>query len=154
MPEVDIREAIKQDLPAILALYAQPDMDGDHVLPVEQAQEIYARFKTYPDYRLYVATGGGEIIGTFALLIMDKLGHGGAPIGIVEDVVVGSEWQEKGVGSQMMRFAMARCAEVACSKLALSSNVSREAAHRFYESLGFQKYGYSFSVEFDTAQDV
>ena len=33
--------------------------------------------------------------------------------------------------------------------MALSSNLKREAAHAFYESLGFEKHGYSFRVVFE-----
>jgi hypothetical protein len=35
------------------------------------------------------------------------------------------------------------------SKLALSSNFKRNAAHAFYDSLGFQRHGYSFLVDLD-----
>jgi len=79
---------------------------------------------------------------------MDKLAHMGAPSGIVEDVVVHKDWQGRGIGKQMMQFAMDRCKESRCYKLALSSNMNREVAHSFYEKLGFQKHGYSFMVEF------
>ena len=43
----------------------------------------------------------GEIVGTFALLIMDNLAHLGAPSGVVEDVVVaaGSTKAEASVGA-------------------------------------------------------
>ena len=54
------------------------------------------------------------------------------------------EWQARGVGKAMMRFARARCRKAGCYKLALSSNLKRAAAHRFYESLGFEKHGFSF----------
>lgn len=33
-----------------------------------------------------------------------------------------------------------------CYKLMLSSGVRREAAHRFYASLGYDRYGYAFTV--------
>jgi GNAT superfamily N-acetyltransferase len=46
----------------------------------------------------------------------------------------------------MMRRAMDECRQAGCYKLALSSNLKREAAHRFYEGLGFEKHGYSFWV--------
>jgi hypothetical protein len=46
----------------------------------------------------------------------------------------------------MMRFALDRCCEAGCYKMALSSNLRRPAAHRFYESLGFARHGYSFSI--------
>ena len=143
---VVIREASEADLPAILGLYAQPDLDDGDVLPLAQAQRILARFKRYPDYKLYVAADGDEIVGSLALLIMDNLGHRGAPSGVVEDVVVEPERRGEGIGRQMMAFALDRARDRRCYKLALSSNLSRERAHRFYESLGFEKHGYSFRV--------
>lgn len=140
-----IREASEADLPAILGLYAQPDLDDD-VLPLAQAQQILARFKRYPEYKLYVAADGDEIVGSLALLIMDNLGHMGTPSGVVEDVVVEPARQGEGIGRKMMAFALDRCRDRRCYKLALSSNLKRERAHRFYESLGFEKHGYSFRV--------
>jgi hypothetical protein len=41
---------------------------------------------------------------------------------------------------------MDRAAAAGCYKLALSSNERREAAHAFYDSLGFQRHGFSFVV--------
>ena len=144
--QVSIREATEADLPSVLGLYAQPEIDDGDVTPLAQAQEIFARFKRYPDYKLYVATDGDEIVGSLALLIMDNLGHRGAPSGVVEDVVVDPARQNEGIGRQMMAFAVERCRERGCYKVALSSNLKRERAHNFYESLGFEKHGYSFRV--------
>lgn len=147
MLSLEIREATDQDLPSILSLYAQPDMDDGKVLSPEQAHKIFVRMKGYPDYRVYVAVDHEEVVGTFALLIMDNLAHMGSPSGVIEDVVVHLSWQGKGVGKQMMQFAMDRCRERCCYKVALSSNMKRKVAHHFYESLGFQKHGYSFVIE-------
>jgi GNAT superfamily N-acetyltransferase len=47
----------------------------------------------------------------------------------------------------MMHHAMALAREAGCYKLVLSSNQKRERAHAFYESLGFQRHGFSFSIE-------
>jgi GNAT superfamily N-acetyltransferase len=74
------------------------------------------------------------------------LAHGARHHAIVEDVVVAAEARGQGIGEAMMRFAMQRCAERRCYKLALSSHLRREEAHRFYERLGFTKHGYSFLV--------
>ena len=147
--EVVIREALEQDLPQVLALYAQPGLDDGHTLTVEQAKQHYRRFKQYPNYRLFVAEWNGEIVGTFALLIMDNLAHVGTPSGVVEDVVVMAEHQGKGIGRRMMEAALAKCRESGCYKMALSSNLKRKAAHAFYESLDFEKHGYSFRVMFE-----
>lgn len=34
-----------------------------------------------------------------------------------------------------------------CYKVTLSAYLKRDRAHRFYESLGFTKHGYSFLLE-------
>lgn len=144
---IKIREAVKSDLPFILALYAQPDMDNGQILSLKQAETVFAKMRTYPDYKIYVAVTNNEIIGTFALLIMHNLAHKGALSGIVEDVVVHENWQGKGVGKSMMHHAMKLCKEKHCYKLVLSSNIKRKAAHKFYESLGFKQHGYSFALQ-------
>lgn len=102
----------------------------------------------YPHYKLYAAVKGGEILGeTFALAVIDNLAHLGTFSGLIKDVVVRADRQGKGIGKKMMAFAMERCKEQGCYKVALSSNLKRVGAHRFYETLGFQCHGISFVVE-------
>lgn len=145
--EVNIREAKKEDLINILELYKQPDMDNGKVLSVEQAIEIFDKISSYPNYKVFVALYHEIIVGTFALAIMDNLAHMGATSGLIEDVVVKKEYQGKGIGKQMITYAIECCKKYGCYKVALSSNLKRERAHKFYESLGFKKHGYSFLVE-------
>jgi GNAT superfamily N-acetyltransferase len=144
-----VRKASAADIPAVLRLYAQPDLDDGKVLPVDQAVALLERFGRYPDYTLYVAEQDDEIVGSFALLVMDNLGHLGSPSGIVEDVVVAPARQSNGIGAAMMRFALERCREKRCYKLMLSSNAKRARAHAFYESLGYERHGYSFRVDLE-----
>jgi GNAT superfamily N-acetyltransferase len=144
-----IRQADAADIPGVLGLYAQPDLDDGKVLAVDQAVALWERFARYPDYTLYVAEQDDAIVGTFALLVMDNLGHLGTPSGIVEDVVVAPARQGHGIGHAMMRFALERCREKGCYKLVLSSNAKRTRAHAFYESLGYERHGYSFRVNLE-----
>lgn len=146
-----IRPATSADLPGVLALCAQPGMDDGRVLPLEDAEAVFARFARYPDYTLYVAATGGKTVGTFALLVMDNLGHLGTPSAVVEDVVVDPTLQGRGIGQKMMAFAIDRAREKRCYKLVLSSNAKRERAHAFYEQLGFERHGYSFRILFEEA---
>jgi ribosomal protein S18 acetylase RimI-like enzyme len=147
MQPLTIRPAVTADLPSVLALYAQPDFDDGKVLSRERAESVHSRFRAYPDYTLFVAEQDRAIVGTFALLVMDNLGHLGAPSAIVEDVAVDSACQGQGIGRAMMRFALGRAGERGCYKLVLSSNARRERAHAFYESLGFERHGFSFRVQ-------
>jgi GNAT superfamily N-acetyltransferase len=145
--ELTIRPAAAGDLAAVLELYAQPEIDDGDVLSIDEAARIHSRFSRYPDYTLYVAEQGGAVVGSFALLVMDNLGHLGAPSAIVEDVVVAPALHGRGIGQAMMRFALGRAREKGCYKLMLSSNAKRERAHAFYEALGFDRHGFSFRVD-------
>lgn len=141
-----IREASESDLPDILKLYGQPEIDDGEILPLNAAKQIFAQFALYPHYHLYVAERGSKIVGSYAFLIMHNLGHMGAPSAVVEDVVVDPACQGEGIGKLMMQHAL-KCAGIAgCYKLTLSSNAKRDRAHAFYEKLGFERHGYSFLV--------
>jgi len=145
--KVVIREATEADLPSVLDLYAQPGMDDGQVLALRRAQEIFARMQSDSHHRLYVAVVGQETVGSFALLVMDNLAHMGAPSGVIEDVVVRPDWQSRGIGTKMVSHAIDVCKAQGCYKIGLSSNMKREAAHAFYESLGFRRHGYSFLLD-------
>lgn len=145
-----IQEALVEDLPSVLALYAQFDMDRGKVLSLQIAREIFERFKSYPNYRLFIAIAqhpSHKVVGTYALMIMNNLAHMGSSSAIVEDVVVSEKHQGQGIGRQMMLHAMELARESKCYKLVLSSNHNRPIAHAFYRSLGFKEHGVSFQVD-------
>lgn len=142
-----VREASLSDLPRLLDLYTLLDFAPEKKLSLDDARQRFLKYGTYPDYRVYIAEAASVIAGTFALIIIDSIAHGGWPFGIVEDVVVAEDWQGKGIGQEMMRFAMLRCKERGCYKLVLSSHLRRASAHKFYESLGFEKHGFSFLIQ-------
>lgn len=147
LKELEIRRATAADIPSVLKLYAQLDLDNGAILSNTEAIEIFKKFQIYPNYSLYIASIGDRIAGTFELLIMDNLAHKGTPSGIVEDVVVDMNYRSKGIGRKMMEFAIDTCKKNGCYKLTLSSSLQRENAHKFYEDLGFKKHGYSFLME-------
>lgn len=144
---ISCREAHRDDLPTVLRLHAQPELDDGAVLGLSEAERLFARIESYPDYRIYVAQNEDKIVGTFALLVMDNLAHMGAPSAIIEDVAIDPAWQGCGIGTQMMQYAMQLCRDKGCYKAVLSSNLKREKAHAFYESLGFEQHGYSYHID-------
>ena len=148
--DVSIRLATREDLPDVMGLYGQSGLDQGCGLTLAEAEQWFQRLQQYPNYRLWVATLkelDDRRVGTFTLLVMDNLVHHGSPSGVVEGVAVDPEFQGQGIGRQMMQFAAAQCRTAGCYKLSLSTNLKRKEAHAFYESLGFQKHGYSFLVE-------
>jgi GNAT superfamily N-acetyltransferase len=148
MTQVQIRDASEEDLPAVLRILAESGIDGGESFTLEEAREHLARIRQRTGFRLLVATVAGEVVGTYALLIMEKLGKRGTPAGVVEDVAVSPSRQGQGIGRAMMEHAREECRRAGCYKLALSSNLRRTDAHRFYDSLGFERHGFSFVTHF------
>lgn len=146
MTEIFVREASEADLPAILRAYTESGIGGGRSFTIEEAREQFARLRAWPSYRFFVAVADGEVAGTYALIVLDNLAKRGARCGVVEDVAVLPEHQRKGIGRAMMDHARAQCRLAGCYKLTLSSGLPREDAHRFYESLEFERHGYSFLI--------
>lgn len=144
---MQIRMTTETDIPSILSLYAQLDEDREITVSLSEAVEIFRRIESYPNYHIYIAEQHGKALGTFSLAIMDNLAHFGAKSGLIEDVVVDEKHRGQGIGKEMMQYAMDICRKNSCYKACLSSNLKRERAHNFYESLGFQKHGLSFQIK-------
>ena len=147
MDEITIREAMEEDIPVVLDLYSAAGIGGGDNFNPAEGRLHFAELRRYPSLRVFIALINQTIIGTYELLIMDNMAKRGRRSGVVEDVAVHPEHQGQGVGRAMMEHALEQCRLANCYKITLSSNLNREAAHRFYDSLGFEKHGYSFRIE-------
>jgi GNAT superfamily N-acetyltransferase len=147
MSEIAIREARESDLSDILRAYDEAGIGGGVSFTAEEARQQFAKLQQYPSYRVFVAETNGTIAGTYSLVILDKLAKCGARAAVVEDVAVLPAFQGRGIGRAMMAHAREECRSAGCYKMTLSSHLAREGAHRFYDSLGFERHGYSFLMQ-------
>lgn len=145
MTKLTVRVAAHEDIPAVVRLLAE--MDGEAPMPFERAARFFQEMARYPDYRCYLAFDGSEAVAAFSLLIFDTLVHGGTREALLDGVVVTAARRSQGLGRSMILEAMRLAADSGCYKLALSSNIKRADAHRFYESLGFRQHGISFAID-------
>jgi GNAT superfamily N-acetyltransferase len=147
MDAIVIREASEEDIPAIIDIYRAAGIGGEDNFTVTEACAHFAMLKQYPSFRVFVALIDQTVVGTYELLVMDNMAKRGRRSGVVADVAVHPRHQGRGIGRAMMQRAMEQCSQANCYKLALSSNLKRKDAHRFYDALGFERHGYSFQVE-------
>jgi len=147
MPTLTIRAATEQDIPAILNLYRDAGIDGGISFTVEEAVAHFALLERYPYFKVFIAALDKVIVGTYELAILDNMAKRGQRAGVVEAVAVHPDSQGHGVGRAMMHHALEQCRLAACYKMTLSSNLKREGAHQFYDSLGFTRHGYSFQMD-------
>ncbi|HLO17876.1 MAG TPA: GNAT family N-acetyltransferase [Anaerolineales bacterium] len=57
---------------------------------------------------------------------------------LIEDVIVDENMRRRGIGEALVRKAIELAREAGAESVSLTSNPSREAANRLYQSMGFQ----------------
>jgi len=146
-----IRDAARADIEDVVALYEAAGVDepGSHTAA---SLDLAWRRLHESNARVLLALDAGRPLGTLTLFVLPLLGHGGAPAALAESVAVHPDAQRRGIGRALMQHAMAIARAAGCYKLALSSNRKREVAHAFYDRLGFQRHGVSFTVDLKDSQ--
>jgi len=135
-----IREATRADLPAILELMAQDALSHSlEALPLTAEHErALDEIQSHPDHRVVVAELDGEIAGTMQISYLPGIGFGGRWRAQVEAVRVRRELRNRGIGAQMMQWAIDQARARGCFLVQLTTNQKRIDAQRFYRRLGFQ----------------
>lgn len=141
MTALTYRDATEADLPFLDALIASDEVAAarDPVLPdnAEQQLEALRAIAADPHHTLYIVEQGGKPVASFQLSFLPGVSRRGAWRGQIESVRVAPDLRGSGIGAEMMRWAVARCADWGCGVVQLTSDNTRTDAHRFYERLGF-----------------
>jgi ribosomal protein S18 acetylase RimI-like enzyme len=96
-----------------------------------------------------VAQGeAGAVIGCLQLCILPGLSSQGAWRGLIEDVRVDSRLRGRGIGEQLVQWAVAEARSRGCKLVELLTNNSRVDAQRFYERLGFARSHVGMTIRF------
>lgn len=140
---LSFRDAARADLAVILELgFAGAAVPGLVKPPEPDHPDMLAGFEAIsadPNHRLIVAEENGVIVGTLQISYIPGVSGNGMWRGQIENVHIRSDRRGKGLGGEVMEWAIARCRERGCGVVQLTSNKVRKDAHRFYERLGFEK---------------
>lgn len=133
-----IREATEQDLDAIARLLADDGLGRGRETPGDPVyRAAFQRMASQPGNVYLVAEMDGQIAGCLQYTVIHGLSRSGASRAQIEGVRVGADHRGAGLGEIMMRDAIARARLDGCTLVQLTTDRSRDAAHRFYERLGF-----------------
>jgi len=150
LPAIRIRQALREDLPALVSIFAADAVGGhgDTTDPVAFADYVraFAAIEASPDQVLYVAERGGEVVGTFQTMVTTTLTGRGSSAMIIEAVQTRADMRGQGIGAGMIEFAIAEAKSRGIKRVALTSNAIRKDAHRFYERLGFKPSHLGFKM--------
>ena len=142
MSSVTFRLAVREDVLSIVRLLAEDDLGSqrecyENPLP-ESYYVAFDEINRDPHHELIVAELNGEVIGTLHLMFLPSLSYQGGLRAQVESVRVDSKYRGQGIGSELMKWTIARAKERGAHLVQLTTHGSRVDAHRFYERLGFK----------------
>ncbi|MGH1562341.1 N-acetyltransferase family protein [Mumia sp. DW29H23] len=150
MTDVTMRDAVADDVPQIVAMLADDHLGATRESPDDLAPylDALAALTADPNQRVLVAERDGEVVGTLQLSFLRGLGRRGATRAQIEAVRVRSDLRGAGLGSSMIAWAVDEARATGCHLVQLTSDASREGAHRFYERLGFTASHVGFKLTF------
>ena len=91
---------------------------------------------------------GAAVIGCLQLCILPGLSSQGASRGLIEDVRVASHCRSRGIGEQLVQWAVGEARAKNCKLVELLTHHTRVDAQRFYERLGFQRSHVGMTMRF------
>ncbi|NVE94260.1 GNAT family N-acetyltransferase [Altererythrobacter lutimaris] len=151
MSRLTIRDATEQDLPYIVGLIDSDAVSAkrDPAMPADEAdqREGFDAIAGDPNHRLLIAEVEGKPVGSFQLSYIPGVSRQGAWRGQIESVRVHPDHQSKGIGGAMLEWAVEECRKRGCGLVQLTSDTTREDAHRFYERLGFKPTHTGFKLK-------
>lgn len=135
------RPATRADLPAVVAMLADDHLGRRRESLGEPLDEGYAAafaaIEADANQLLMVFETADGVVGCLQLTFIPCLSHRGAWRGQIEGVRVATAQRGRGIGRQMIQWAVVACRRRGCGIAQLSSDESRKDARRFYESMGF-----------------
>lgn len=146
LPEVRVRVATVADAGVLAPLLAEMDDELPQADWADAIRDLLAEMASYPHFHCYLVFDGETPVATFSLLVFRSPSHRASRQAVLDAVVVTRLRRGQGFGEAMLKEAMRLATEAGCYKLALSSNLKRMDAHRFYETLGFAQHGISFGI--------
>ncbi len=149
---ISIRRAARDDVAAIVAMLADDRLGSErerleNPLPASyiKAFEVLDRD---PNIQLVVAEEGGRVVGCLQLCVLPGLSSQGASRGLIEDVRVASDRRSRGIGEQLVGWAVAQSRAKGCKLVELLTHHTRVDAQRFYERFGFQRSHVGMTIRF------
>jgi GNAT superfamily N-acetyltransferase len=138
---VTIRPLDAPDAAAISTLL--PDLGYEAT--AEQVVRRLAALREWPDQDAFVAVVDGVIVGLCHVQGVRLLASDG--YAEIQALVVSAARQGQGIGKRLVAHACEWAFARGYERARLRSGVQREAAHAFYEHLGFEKAKASFAFE-------
>ncbi len=141
-----IRDARPEDAEVVYRLICELEEGGDESIEREPFLAVYRRNMGDPNICYRVAEEDGEVIGFVSLHVQWLLHHCG-PVAELQELIVSSAHQGKGLGAQLIDEMREEARRRGCLQIELCCNRKREASNAFYGRRGFQKSHFKHTMK-------
>jgi ribosomal protein S18 acetylase RimI-like enzyme len=134
-----IRDAELKDASELAALMCELGYET-------QLAEMETRLKSVlsnPAYKTFVAVVDACVCGIIGTITCPSYEHND-PSGRILALVTSNTTRRRGIGRALIATAEKDFAQRGIRRVALDTRFTREDAHKFYESLGYQRNGWRF----------
>ena len=137
--DLSIRVAEPNDAAAL----AQLMCDLGYETTQSEMQMRMERIAADECYRTFVAVLDGKVCGMIGTLTSPSYEHND-PGGRILALATLSAMRRRGIGRALVATAEKDFAQRRIRRIALNTRLAREDAHKFYESLGYERNGWRF----------
>jgi ribosomal protein S18 acetylase RimI-like enzyme len=150
---VTIRPARREDVGTIVQMLADDALGRAREKIEDPPPPAYFRafeaVEQNPNIELMVAQDSdGTVVGCLQLCMMPGISSQGATRALIEDVRVASHCRSRGIGEQLVQWAVERARAKPCNVIELLTHHTRVDAQRFYKRLGFQASHVGMTIRF------
>jgi ribosomal protein S18 acetylase RimI-like enzyme len=100
-------------------------------------------------YRTFVAVRDGKVCGMIGTVTSLSYEHNDSS-GRILALAILSTMRRCGIGRALIATAETDFAQRGIRRVALNTHLTREEAHKFYESLGYERNGFRFTKDLST----
>jgi GNAT superfamily N-acetyltransferase len=147
-----IRPARRDDVGTIVAMLADDHLGRTRERIEEPLPQCYSdafdRIVRDANLQLVVAEEAGRVVGCLQLCLLPGLSSQGASRALVEDVRVASDRRGRGIGEQLLQWAIGQARAKRAALIELLTHESRVDAQRFYARLGFSRSHVGMVIRF------
>lgn len=139
MSDLEIRPVAEADLDAVVGMLADDPLGAQRETPDDLTpyRAALRRLADDPNQHVVVAVREGRVVGTLQLSVIPGLSRRGTIRSIIEAVRVHADERGSGLGTQLIQWAVDESRRQNCQLVQLTSDATRQDAHRFYKRLGF-----------------
>jgi GNAT superfamily N-acetyltransferase len=133
-----IRKAEAGDLDGLLSLYKDLHTADEPLSDHAAVEKVWAEILAASGHFVFVLAQDQALVASCVLQIVPNLTRGAKPYGLIENVVTRQDRRGQGLGTEVMKHALAQAWQKGCYKVMLLTGRNDPKVFDFYEKLGFK----------------